>query len=108
MYENRVLSKFAITLTEDKTTDLEKVLSIWNWMTHNISYDELPRAFFWHINIFRPSAFEILKARKGKCGDISRLFIVLTHSLGYPAHRVYLENEGIRSHVATEVFIIDR
>ncbi|MBL7132422.1 MAG: transglutaminase domain-containing protein [Candidatus Omnitrophica bacterium] len=105
IYESRTLYTFVVSLTEDKTTDLEKVLTIWDWMDSHITYDESSRGYLWRINIFRPSAFETFKSGRGKCGDISRLFIVLTHYLRYTSRRVYLKNEAGRFHVAAEVFI---
>lgn len=63
------------------TTDEEKVLSAYIWMTENIIYDYDYDCFYQHSNITK-----ILQTQTGVCYDVSCLFAAICRSQGIPCY----------------------
>lgn len=71
---SRTTYHLAKELTADCHSDLEKVRSIYVWMTHNISYDMLSFEVG-HYPDYRPRA--VLNNREALCGGYAELFAAL-------------------------------
>jgi len=74
----------AAALTRDATTDRERVLALYNYVT-SLRYVAVPLG----VNSFRPhAAANVLKNQYGDCKDKANLFNTLLHSLNIEAHLV--------------------
>lgn len=74
--------KLAKELTENATTEKEKVKLIYDYIVENISYDT-PKAGKMPEN-YLPNVDETLSSKKGVCYDYSALFASMLRSIGIP------------------------
>jgi transglutaminase-like putative cysteine protease len=83
-----IVRETAVAITQGKTTDLEKVQAVYDWILAN-TYRE-PKVRGCGVGDIK----SMLETRNfgGKCGDINALFVGLVRAVGVPARDVY----GIR------------
>lgn len=87
---NEQIVSLARQITKGKRTDEEKSKAIFDWMTHNISYDydEYQKNML-QIYFTYKSALETLNDKKGICMDYARLNAALHRAAGIEAKIVY-------------------
>jgi transglutaminase-like putative cysteine protease len=83
-----IVRETALEITRGKTTDVEKVKAVYDWVLAN-TYRE-PKVRGCGVGDIKT----MLETRRfgGKCGDINALFVGLVRSVGVPARDIY----GIR------------
>jgi transglutaminase-like putative cysteine protease len=83
-----IVRETALEITKGKTTDLEKVRAVYDWILANTYREPKVRG----CGIGDIKTMLETKSFGGKCGDINGLFVGLVRSVGVPARDVY----GIR------------
>lgn len=86
---NDTIKKFALDITKDSKTDLEKARAIYDWTVTNMHRDESVRG----CGIGDATRTFEEKVFGGKCTDISTAFVALLRNAGIPAREVF----GIRA-----------
>lgn len=101
----------AKNLTKGIKDEEAKAREIFNWITHNIAYDE--RALQTGVSTDQ-SVEDIMKSKKGVCDDYARLFNVMANSVGLRSKVVTgfvnttSGSSGLVGHAWNEVQIGDR
>jgi len=83
-----IVRETALEVTKGKTTDLEKVKAVYDWVLANTYREPKVRG----CGVGDIKTMLETKSFGGKCGDINGLFVGLVRSVGVPARDVY----GIR------------
>jgi len=83
-----IVRETALEVTRGKTTDLEKVKAVYDWVLANTYREPKVRG----CGVGDIKTMLETKSFGGKCGDINGLFVGLVRSVGVPARDVY----GIR------------
>jgi len=93
-FASRNIEKLSKKLTQNLSTDEEKVCAIHYWITHNIKYD-YKRSL--SKNTDAPTLSKVLKTKKGMCYEYSLLFKKLCEYSDIPAVIVpgYTKNIGV-------------
>ncbi len=79
------LAKLTAGIVGNAPNELEACFRVQKWLGDEFKYERLPE---WRGNF--PTLDAMLKARKGKCGETSTLFVMMARSVGIPARYVEL------------------
>lgn len=82
---SQVVAK-AAALTAGKTTDLDRITAIYNWVVQNISYDKQLAASV--KSGYLPDLDQVLAKKKGICFDYAALMTAMLRSQGIPCKLV--------------------
>lgn len=91
-------------LTNEISTDIEKVTAVYNYIIQNIQYDyekinKIDKSYIPNIN-------DIYKSSSGICYDYASIFAAMTRSLGIPTKLVKgYRNNSTTYHAWNEIFI---
>lgn len=96
--------KKAEELTEDSTTDSEKVFAIYKYIVENIKYDYKKAATV--KSYYIPDVEDVFKTKTGICYDYAVLFASMLRSVGIPAKVVKGTSTDIEGyHAWNQVYI---
>lgn len=98
--------QLALEITQKTTSAKEKAYAIFRWMQENISYDNQ----YSYTTEGYHNADQVLKKRKGVCGELAYLYICLARAAGLAAKwvDVKIDNLGKRVDHACAAVIIDK
>ncbi len=100
--DDKAIAELARRITENSTSDFEKVARLAIWVHRNVEYDE-------SLTGREESARWVLSNRRGVCAEFATLFIALARAAGVPARYVigysYTGSKGWLGHGWAEVYI---
>lgn len=87
------IKEFTLNIVDTTSSKSTQAYDIYSWITHNIKYD---------LQSFKKGEFpnytptELLKKRKGLCGDYAVLFDAMANSVGIEVYTIAGYNKGYR------------
>lgn len=105
--DNMETVKLAKKLTENATTEMEKVKLIYDYIVENISYDtaktgNMPANYL-------PKVDETLSSKNGVCYDYSALFAAMLRSIGIPTKLMMgYKNDIEVYHAWNQIYLSDK
>lgn len=107
--DNEEIIQLARELTEEKETEMEKVMAIHDWVATKIDYD-VKSVTKDNFNV--KSALDTYRTRMGVCNDYAELVAALCRAVGIPAKVVVgdagNDEDGWEKHAWNEVYVEEK